>query len=161
MISTFLAENFVLTRIVLTAILVLAVVGAFVLARATSPGRTIAAVLALVGGVLVLVLTFSPDVAAAQGDAVCNLTPRSFISDALNMGLFMLPALFAVIASRRVWVVALAVPVGSALIELVQYLTPAFGRRCDIDDWLANLIGGLIGVVLGVIALRAPRRTVS
>lgn len=158
MISTFIAENFVLTRILLILGLALSVVVALVLARPGGRRRTVAAVIAGASGVLVLGLTFSPDVRGVQSQAVCNLAPYAFPFDVLNVALFLLPALFVVVALRRVVVVAVAVPLVSALIELVQFLAPALGRRCDIDDWLANLIGGLLGVALGLIALRAGRR---
>jgi glycopeptide antibiotics resistance protein len=153
-----MAENFVITRIALGAGFVLALLGAIVLARLGSRGRTIAAVVAALSGILVLALTLSPDVRAVQGQAVCNLTPYAFPFDLLNVALFLLPAMFAVVAVRRPVPVVLAVPVVSALIELVQFLSPALGRRCDVDDWLANLLGGVLGVLLGVLALRAARR---
>jgi hypothetical protein len=149
-----MAENFLATRVILAVGLVLVVIVAFVLARRSRRG---AAVIAIASGLLVLALTFSPDLKSLQGHAVCNLTPYAFAFDGLNMALFLLPALFAVVATRRPLIVALAVPVTSALIELVQFLSPALGRRCDIDDWLANVIGGLVGVVIGVIALRFAR----
>lgn len=158
MISTFMAENFLLTRVILAVGFVVAVAVAIVLARSGARGRRVATVIAAVAGILVVALTFSPDPTGVQSEAVCNLSPYSFAFDALNMALFLLPALFAVVASRRAALVALGVPVVSALIEIVQFLSPALGRRCDVDDWLANLIGGLAGVLIGVVALWLARR---
>jgi hypothetical protein len=157
-ISTFMAENFLLTRVILVVGFVAAVVVAIVLARGGARGRRAATVIAAAAGILVLALTLSPDPTGVQSEVVCNLTPYSFWADALNMALFLLPALFAVVALRRPALVALAVPVVSAAIELAQYLVPAFGRRCDVDDWLANVIGGVIGVLLGLVALGLASR---
>jgi hypothetical protein len=157
-ISTFMADYFLFTRTILAVGLVAAVVVAFLLPRAGKWGRIVATAIAAVAGILVLALTFSPDPTGVLDEAQCNLEPHSFAFDVLNMALFLLPALFAVVAARRPAVVALAVPVASALIELVQFLTPVLGRRCDVDDLLANVIGGLLGVLIGAVALRLARR---
>lgn len=157
MISTFMADNFLLTRVILGLSFVAAVVVATLLARRGDGGRRAATVIAAIAAVLVVALTLSPDPTGVQADVVCNLEPHSFAIDVLNMALFLLPAIFAVVASRRVALVALAVPIASALIEVVQYLSPPLGRRCDIDDWLANIIGGLVGVLIGLVALRLAR----
>ena len=73
---------------------------------------------------------------------------------AANVVLFVAPALFAAIATRRPMLTLLAVSVLSALIETVQALVPALGRSCSTNDWLSNSIGAAIGVVLAAIALR-------
>ena len=73
---------------------------------------------------------------------------------AANVVLFVAPALFAAVATRRPMLTLLAVSVLSALIETVQALVPALGRSCSTNDWLSNSIGAAIGVVLAAIALR-------
>ena len=158
MISTFMAEHFLLTRVILGIGFIAAVAVAVLLARRGAQGRRIATILTAVAGILVLALTLSPDPTGRQDAAVCNLEPHAFPYDVLNVALFLFPAMFAVVATRRAALVAVAVPVTSAVIEVLQYLSPMLGRRCDIDDWLANIIGGLIGVLLGLAALWLGRR---
>lgn len=158
MISTIMAEYFLLARLVLGVGFVAAVIVAGVLARRAESGRRIATGITVAAVILVVGLTFSPDPTGVQETVACNLRPYAFAFDVLNMALFLLPALFAVVASRRPLLVALAVPVASAAIELVQLLLPGFGRRCDVDDWLANTIGGLVGVLIGLVILWLARR---
>ena len=158
MISTVMAEYFVLTRVILLVGFVAAVITAGLLARRAERGRRIATGITIASVILVLALTFSPDPTGVQESVVCNLTPHSFATDVLNMALFLLPALFAVVASRRPLVVALVVPLASAVIEVVQLAIPDFGRRCDVDDWLANVIGGIAGVLIALAVMWVARR---
>lgn len=78
------------------------------------------------------------------------------LENLLNIGL-LLPLGFAlVLASRRiVWPAALMLllPAG---IELAQ--TSINGRLCSASDWMANALGGLIGVAAGALVhrLRGP-----
>ena len=63
-----------------------------------------------------------------------------------NMVLFVGPALFAGLASRRP-MMSLAGLSGLAVgIEALQALVPGLGRSCDTTDWLSNTIGAAIGV---------------
>jgi MFS family permease len=75
-----------------------------------------------------------------------------------NVVLFVLPVLFASVASRRPLLMLLAGSVLSVLIEVFQALVPAIGRSCDTTDWLSNTIGAAIGAVLALVALRLARR---
>ena len=77
-----------------------------------------------------------------------------------NVVLFVLPVLFASVASRRPLVMLLAASALSVAIEVFQALVPAIGRSCDTTDWLNNTIGAAVGAVLAIVALRlAKRRT--
>jgi len=148
MLSTFIAENYLLVRLLLIAALVAAVVVTAILARARH-GRRIAAVLAGAGLLVIIALTLTPDTYPLDA-ATCNLQPYSSFTDVYNILLFLVPALFAVVATRHPLVVLAGGIAFSAGIELAQYLVPWFGRRCDVDDWLANTLGTLVGVVLAV-----------
>jgi hypothetical protein len=77
-----------------------------------------------------------------------------------NVVLFVLPVLFAGVASRKPLRMLLAASVLSVTIEVFQALVPAIGRSCDTNDWLNNTIGAAIGAVLAIVAVRlAKRRT--
>ena len=152
MLSTILSENYLLVRLAMIVGLIVTLVVAALLVRAHGPGQRIATVISALAVVIVIALTLTPDTNSLEG-SVCNLQPYSFYSDAYNMVLFGIPAIFAVVATRRP-VVVLLVGVGfSALIELAQYWNPWLGRRCDVDDWLANSIGSVVGVLLAVIVV--------
>lgn len=153
-ISTFIVDNYALTRIALGVALVVAIVVALNLVRQGRIGRRIATGLAIAGGVAILALTLAPDARSVDGVMACNFTVYSIAGDTFNMALFLLPAIFVVVATRRPLIVAAAVPLLSALIELVQFLSPVLGRRCDVDDLIANVVGGLIGVAIGALVLR-------
>lgn len=75
-----------------------------------------------------------------------------------NVVLFVLPVLFAAVASRRPLLMLLAGSALSVVIEVFQALVPAIGRSCDTTDWLNNTIGAAIGAVLAIIALRLAKR---
>lgn len=152
MISTFITEHFLLVRIVLVVGVVGAIVLAGVLAGAGRTGRRVAAGIAAAAVLVVLGLTLTPDTPSGT-TVTCNLEPYRIVGDEFNIALFLLPALFAVIASRRPGAV-LAVAVGlSLVIEVVQATAPSLGRRCDIDDWLANSVGAVTGVLLAMVVL--------
>jgi len=148
MLSTFIVENYLLVRILLIGALVVAVALTAVLVRARR-GRRVAAILAGAGLLVIIALTLTPDTYPLDA-ATCNLQPYSPFTDVYNILLFLVPALFAVVATRHPLVVLACGIALSAGIELVQFLVPWFGRRCDVDDWLANSLGTLIGVALAV-----------
>jgi glycopeptide antibiotics resistance protein len=153
MISTFLAEYPLLVRAVLLAFTVLVLVVAVLLVRAGRWGRRLAWVLAAAAGGAILLLTLSPD--GSRGAPVaCNFVPYMFYRDEANMALFFVPALFATVASRRPLLVLASAAVLSAGIEGVQRLT-ATNRRCDIDDWLANSMGGAAGGIAACLVIWA------
>lgn len=132
-------------------LLVLATVASVVLAAVLAGGarteRALATVLA-VGGVLVIAgLTLSP-VRGLPGEG-CATRPDAPLDDVPNVVLFFVPMLFAVVATRRPVVVLLAGPVLSAAIEWGQDVVPSLGRRCDVDDLLANSAGSVAAVLVG------------
>jgi len=156
MLSTFIIENYALVRLAMLVGLLIAIVVAALLVRATR-GRTIAAVIAGIGLAVVLGLTLTPDTYPL--DAVtCNLESVTPFGDDFNIMLFLLPAIFAVVATRKPVITAASGVLLSAVIEFVQYLNPVFGRRCDIDDWLANGAGTVIGVLLAVAVIQIMKR---
>jgi VanZ like family len=75
------------------------------------------------------------------------------LEDAMNVLLWVPPGLFGVIATRRPWSVLGGISLGMLIIELLQTLDP--GRECDPGDWLYNTAGGLVGIALGWLFLRA------
>jgi hypothetical protein len=157
MLSTFIIENFLLVRIALVVGAVVCLAVAAVLTWIGRAGQRIAVVISAVAALAVLLLTLTPDKYPIPA-VTCSFDPSSFYSDEFNIVLFLLPALFAVVATRRP-VVVLASGIGlSALIELVQCLTLALGRRCDVGDWLANSTGTAIGVLLAVVLMAVVRR---
>ncbi len=78
---------------------------------------------------------------------------------AANVILLAAPAVLAVAATRRPWVVVLAGSGLSATIELLQALVPALGRSCSTNDWLSNTIGALLGAAVGAVGLAWARRS--
>ena len=157
MLSTFIIENFAVVRVVLVIALIGTVVLAYFLARAPRHGRRTAVIITGVALAAVIGLTLTPDTYPLDV-ATCNFQSNTPFGDYLNIALFLLPAIFGVIATRKPLLV-LAVGIGfSAFIELIQYLVPWFGRRCDVDDWLANSLGTLIGVAIGAAVLWVARR---
>jgi VanZ family protein len=56
------------------------------------------------------------------------------------------------LATRRVVWPSLLVVLLPVAIELTQVLIP--GRECSVSDWLANSLGGLIGVGVGWLTQR-------
>jgi hypothetical protein len=159
-ISTFIAGHQTLVAILVAGTLVLCVALAAVLVRAGDRGCRIASALSGLGLLGVVGLTLVPD-AARAADVRCNLDPVYFLRDHENMLLFLVPALFAVVALRRPLLV-LAAGVGLSLaIEAVQAAVPAVGRRCDVDDWLANGIGTLVGVAVATVLVSVLDRRVD
>jgi VanZ family protein len=104
----------------------------------------------------VVVLTMLPtDRRAFERCEVAWMLPTvGRVELAANVVLFVAPALFAAVATRRPALAFVAASVLTALIETVQALVPAIGRSCSTNDWLSNTIGAAIGVMLAVIALR-------
>lgn len=157
MISTIIIENFFLVRLLLLAGFIGAIVGAGLLVRAGRRGRVIAAIIAGAGLVVVIALTLTPDTYPLDG-VVCYLVVDSPLWDILNIALFLVPAIFIVIAVRKPIIVAASGILFSALIEFLQYANPWFGRRCDVNDFIANAAGMLIGVVIGAIVIAVVTR---
>ena len=78
-----------------------------------------------------------------------------------NVVLFVLPVLFASVASAKPLRMLLAASALSVVIEVFQALVPAIGRSCDTTDWLNNSIGAAIGAVLAIVALGLRKRRVA
>jgi glycopeptide antibiotics resistance protein len=157
MLSTFIIENFLLVRIALIVGALVCVALAAVLGWIGRTGQRIATGIAAVAAVAVVLLTLTPDKYAIPA-VTCSFDPSFFYNDEFNIVLFLLPVLFAVVATRRP-VVVLAGGIGlSAIIEVVQSLTLALGRRCDVGDWLANSTGTAIGVLIAVVVMAVIRR---
>lgn len=132
-------------------LLVLASVASVLLAAVLAGGarteRTLATVLTVGGVVVIAGLTLSP-VRGLPGEG-CATRPDAPLDDVPNIVLFFVPMLFAVVATRRPVLVLLAGPALSAVIEWVQDVVPSLGRRCDVDDLLANSAGVVAAVVVG------------
>ena len=56
---------------------------------------------------------------------------------------FFLPSVFEKI--RKLWKVVLVIIIGIFSIEIFQFF---IGRSCDVDDFIANVLGGIIGFVI-------------
>lgn len=157
MISTLLAEYAPLVRIGFwLAVIVALAIGWFLHRRGA---RTALLVLAGIGLLGVLALTFSPEGVRAGG-ITCTVqfsTPFQGIETLANIALLLPFALFLGVALQRPFVVLLGVSALSALIELIQALAPALGRACDTNDWFMNTLGAVIGA-LGAAAILALNR---
>ncbi|MFK0291618.1 hypothetical protein ACIQU6_14235 [Streptomyces sp. NPDC090442] len=75
---------------------------------------------------------------------------------AVNVLLWIPPALCGVLATRRPLLVPLGISVTWAAVELVQTLDPV--RDCQPADWAHNTLGAALGALLGWLALWAGRR---
>lgn len=155
MITTFLIEHPWLSP---TTLALLVLLGPL-MGRLTADRPGAAWLLTGLGTLPVVVLTMLPtDRRAFERCEVAWLLPTvGRVELAANVVLFVSPALFASVATRRPVLVLIAASALSALIETVQALVPAIGRSCSTNDWLSNTIGVAIGVVLAMIALRAAR----
>ncbi|MEP9363768.1 VanZ family protein [Nocardioides sp. CN2-186] len=152
MITTFLIEHPWLSP---TALALLAILGPVVGRRVVDRPGT-AWLLTGLATLPVVVLTMLPtDRTAFERCEVAWMLPTvGRVELAANVVLFVAPALFAAVATRRPGRVLVAASAGSALIEAAQAMLPEIGRSCSTNDWLSNTIGVAIGVLLGVLALR-------
>lgn len=157
MIPLLLASDGALARQLLVVVTIAAVVLAAVLARGRT-GRLVAGTLAVSTFGAVLALTLSPDPVSGPGAGGCAVDVDDPLTDVPNMVLFLVPVLFAVVATRRPLPFLLLGPLLSAAIELGQTLLPVVGRRCDADDLVANSAGSVVAVILGAVIVWATRR---
>jgi VanZ family protein len=127
------------------------------------PLPTLAALLALTGA---LALTLSPRGGRSRNRrTIAECVPADWadlghaadrvgasVESLLNIGLLVPLGFALVLASRRVVWPAVLVLLLPAAIELAQ--TQINGRQCTPADWMANALGGLLGVALGLLAHR-------
>lgn len=153
MITTFLIEHPWLSP---TALALLVILGPFV-ARQVADRPSAAWALTGLGTVPVVVLTMLPTDRRAfdRCEVAWTLPTAGRVELAANVVLFVAPALFAAVATRRPALAFVAASALTALIETVQGLIPAIGRSCSTNDWLSNTVGAAIGVLLAVVALRS------
>jgi VanZ family protein len=159
MITNFLVDHSALVPVAL-ALLALGCVAVAFLVR----GRArVAWGLAVLSVLPVLALTLVPaggDRAAVAGCVVQFSVPTLGSVELLaNVALFLPPACFAALASRRpLWTFAAGVGL-SAAVETAQAVVTGIGRACDTGDWVMNTVGAAVGVLLAVLVRRpAPTR---
>jgi glycopeptide antibiotics resistance protein len=130
--------------------------------------RPIATLVALLGLAAALALTLSPRDWLANHRSLHQCLPSdwselagsamrvgSSVESVLNISMLMPLGIGLAVASRRAWWPALLVVVLPAAIEITQVIIP--GRECSAADWIANALGGLIGVAVGVLVDRRLR----
>jgi VanZ like family len=93
--------------------------------------------------------------AGALWDGLISTTDRG--ERVGNIAMFVPLTFFAVLASRRPWLVAAGGVLISGAIELTQSVMH-LGRECVGYDWVNNAIGAVLGVLLGVLATRVATR---
>lgn len=139
--------------------------------RITLPRASVAAVLALyVGGVVantVFPIFIHVGTWPDRGPRPLSLWLVPFVDygleDALiNIAVFVpLGALIPLLTARPSWWRVMAIVAGASLtIELLQMATAglAFGGHiADINDWMTNVVGGVIGYGLFVLVTRSRR----
>ena len=158
MLSTFIADNYQLVRLITVLGGIAAIMLAFFLARAGQKGRRIATVIAGLATLVVILLTLTPH-GKQLPPADCFLTVDSPLWDIYNIALFLLPVLFFVVATRRPVIVLIGAVAASALIEVVQQLLHGvLSRACDINDWIANSTGAAVGVLIAFAILKLVGR---
>lgn len=152
MITTFLIGHPWLSP---TALALLVVLGPLV-GRLVAGRPALAWLVTGIATIPVVVLTMLPTDRRAyeRCEVAWTLPTAGRVELAANVVLFVAPALFAAVATRRLVLALVAASTLTALIEAVQALVPALGRSCSTNDWLANTIGAAIGVLLAAIALR-------
>jgi glycopeptide antibiotics resistance protein len=111
----------------------------------------------------VLALTVTPDGAWSTGQDHCSLDYVAQVlseplrasggigGGLLNLLLFLPLGTALVVASGRAAIAVTMVLVLPVAIEVAQRSIP--GRLCSISDSLANTAGGMLGVIIGVLAL--------
>ena len=164
MITDVLLEHAGLVPVALLAVALLCIGIGYLVLRAGG-SRRIAWILTALCVLPVLALTLVP--ASRNGDhPVCTvqfaLPTLGSVELLANVALFLPPAFFAALATRRPLQVLLAATGASAAIEALQALAPGIGRACDTNDWLMNTLGIGVGVLLAgavtaLVRSRAPR----
>jgi glycopeptide antibiotics resistance protein len=157
-ISTFLVEHAPLVRIGFWVAVAAATLLAWVLHRLRL--RSVLLGLSAVAVVAVLVLTLLPD-GARPGGVTCTVqfsVPFQGIDTLANVAMLLPLVLFLGTATNRPLTILTGAVALSAVIEVVQALTPALGRRCDTDDWAMNAVGAVLGAVIALVICAIDRR---
>lgn len=157
MISTLLAENPALVRILFVVAVAASTTLGWLLHRSHRSGAL--TVLAVVGLLGALALTLSP--AGGRADVLCTVqfsVPFQGLDTLANVALMLPLTLFAALRLGRPLPVLAGVAGLSAVIELVQALVPALGRACDTDDWVMNTLGAVLGALLALVIAAADAR---
>ena len=161
MISTLLAENPVLVRVLLAVAVVACTVLGRLLHRTCRSGAL--SVLATIGLLGTVALTLSPS--SGRATVFCTVqfsVPFQGLDTLANVAMMLPLTLFAALRLCRPLAVFAAVSGLSALIELFQALVPTLGRACDTNDWFMNTAGAALGALLAIaiisIEARCPER---
>ncbi|HEY1974430.1 MAG TPA: VanZ family protein [Pseudonocardia sp.] len=131
--------------------------------------RPVPTLIALLGLAGALSLTLSPRDWLANHRSLHQCLPSDWsqlagsamrvgtsLESLLNICLLMPLGFGLVVASRRAWWPAVLMVVLPAAIEITQVIVP--GRECSAADWIANALGGLIGVTGGLVVHRRMGR---
>jgi glycopeptide antibiotics resistance protein len=134
----------------------------------TLPRSSVAATLAVYAGGILANTVFPISLDSPGSDEPkplpLNLIPLNGyeVSDAVTNALVFLPLgiLVPLLLARPTWWRVLAITAGASLgIEVIQFLAAglaAGGHIADVNDWLSNTIGGLVGYACFALALRQP-----
>ncbi|MDY0947198.1 VanZ family protein [Frigoribacterium sp. CFBP9039] len=158
MISTFLVEHAPLVRIGFWVAVAAATLLAWVLHRLRL--RRVLLGLSAVALIAVLVLTLLPD-GARPGGVTCTVqfsVPFQGIETLANVAMLLPLVLFLGAATNRPLTILTGAVALSAVIEVVQALTPVLGRRCDTNDWAMNTVGAVLGAVIALVICAIDRR---
>ncbi|MBB4680621.1 hypothetical protein [Crossiella cryophila] len=117
-----------------------------------------------VSGALVVATSLTPARAGTGSFGMCRVAVPSVdatlsTAGVLGLALFVPIGLAAVLVFRRFWITLALGVTGVAALGLTHALVPALGRACDSDLLLANLLGVLVGAVLGGVATGFRRDT--
>jgi len=157
-ISTFLVEHAPLVRIGLWVAVAAATLLAWVLHRLQL--RRVLLGLSAAALIAVLILTLLPD-GARPGGVTCTVqfsVPFQGIDTLANVAMLLPLVLFLGTATNRPLTVLTGAVALSAVIEVVQALTPVLGRRCDTNDWAMNTVGAVLGAVIALVICAIDRR---
>ena len=158
MISTFLVEHAPLVRIGLWVAVAAATLLAWVLHRLRL--RRVLLGLSAAALIAVLILTLLPD-GARPGGVTCTVqfsVPFQGIETLANVAMLLPLVLFLGTATNRPLTILTGAVALSAVIEVVQALTPVLGRRCDTNDWAMNTVGAVLGAVIALVICAIDRR---
>lgn len=151
MITNFLLDNSALVPVALLLIAVVCAGYSLLLVRRIKHRYQILWTLALLSVLPVVALTLVPT-SSRLDHVVCtvqfSLPTLTSVEPLANLALFFPPVFFAVLATRRPWLILAAGAGLSAAIEALQALVPAIGRACDTNDWAMNTVGAILAVLL-------------